>query len=36
MWKSEKYQNEDVKTWDGYFDIPASDSRKLMVLLKKS
>jgi hypothetical protein len=36
MWKSEKYQNENVKTWDGYFDIPASDSRKLMVLLKKS
>jgi len=36
MWKSEKYQNEDVKTWDGYFDIPASDSRKLMALLKKN
>ena len=36
MWKLEKYQNENIKTWDGYFDIPASDSRKLMVLLKKS
>jgi len=36
LWKDNKFRNEESANWQSYYDISPSDSRKLMVLLKKS
>jgi len=35
LWKSEKYRNEEAKTWSSFSDIPAKEARKLIVALNK-
>ena len=35
LWKSEKYRNEEAKTWNSFSDIPAKEARKLIVALNK-
>lgn len=35
FWKQEQYRNEDAKEWSSFNDIPAKESRKLLVLVKK-
>ena len=35
LWKSEKYRNEQAKTWNSFSDIPAKEARKLIVALNK-
>ena len=33
LWKSSKYQNEDVADWESWEDIPKKEIRKLLEIL---